>query len=185
MPTSTKLWNCKALGRAYDLQTMPFQQSPQLKPTSKIIKKRNECSVVYLLSSDWSDLKSVRRLPSLIVPPSWPGWCSGISIIYAVTTLGYHCRQSLHYTIALYTKLDSECNKQAMVVSQLLTTLGHIHTPLPSFVNKRPTKVASSWHSMTVGVPWRNFLGPEFGGKSQREILWSYPNFCITQSRIG
>jgi len=51
--------------------------------------------ILNLLSSDWSDLNSVRRLPSLIVPPSWPGWCSGISIIYKVTTEISHCATKL------------------------------------------------------------------------------------------
>jgi len=29
-------------------------------------------------------------------------------------------------TIALYTKLDAECDQQAMIVGRLLTTLGHV-----------------------------------------------------------
>jgi len=40
-------------------------------------------SISYILRTDCSVQNRERRLPSRIVPPRWPGWCSGISITCA------------------------------------------------------------------------------------------------------
>ena len=110
--------NLPATGKANDRQTMSFQQHPKLKPTTKTIKQRgNKFNVVYLLSSDWSDLKSVRRLPSLIVPPSWPGWCSGISIIYNVTGQSSRLQPSAPHVVRVNVSHPTWYN---MVISDML-----------------------------------------------------------------
>ena len=49
------------------------------------------------------------------------------------------------------------------------------------------TRPSTSFVDHTIDLPWRNFLGPEFGAKFQRKVplFWSNPNFLTTQFRIG
>ena len=73
--------------------------------------------------------------------------------------------------ITLYTELDTECDQQVMIISQLLKALGQ-RLPSPSVVNNRPITVACLSHSVTVDVAWPNCLSLEFGTKFQKVPLF-------------
>ena len=74
--------------------------------------------------------------------------------------------------IAMYTKLDAECDQQVTFRRATVDATLQLLLSSPSVINKqtyRPTIVACLSHSATVEVPWPNLLSLDFGIKFHRE----------------
>jgi len=85
----------------------------------------------------------------------------------SLRVIQWHVRfiQTWHTSWQLKKCVSYYIDQQLTVVSQLLTTLSHVHRH-----HQQQTTVTCLSHSATVDVSWCHFLSPEFGTKSQREV---------------